>query len=152
MDNQTATSEAPHSTTATMTKPLPAAGNDWDIAIVGGGIVGLATAREILRRKPGTRLVVLEKEDEIAQHQTGHNSGVIHAGIYYAPGSMKAKLCVRAAEMMRYCDEKGIPWKRCGKVIVATDESELPRLARPLRTRAGQRRAGAGAGRAGASP
>jgi L-2-hydroxyglutarate oxidase LhgO len=116
--------------TATKPKPLPAMGGDWDIAIVGGGIVGLATAREILRRKPGTRLVVLEKEDEIAQHQTGHNSGVIHAGIYYAPGSMKAKLCVAgAAEMMRYCDEKGIPWRRCGKLIVATDESELPRLA-----------------------
>lgn len=104
---------------------------DWsgDIAIVGGGIVGLATARELLRRKPGTRLIVLEKEAEIAQHQTGHNSGVIHAGVYYAPGSLKAKLCVAgAAEMMRYCDEKGIPWQRCGKVIVATDESELPRL------------------------
>lgn len=104
---------------------------DWsgDIAIVGGGIVGLATARELLRRKPGTRLIVLEKEAEIAQHQTGHNSGVIHAGVYYAPGSLKAKLCVAgAAEMMRYCDEKGIPWQRCGKVIVATEESELPRL------------------------
>lgn len=102
----------------------------WDIAIVGGGIVGLATAREILRRKPGTRLIVLEKEAEVAQHQTGHNSGVIHAGIYYAPGSMKARLCVAGAtEMKRYCDEKGIPWKRCGKLIVATDESELPRLA-----------------------
>jgi L-2-hydroxyglutarate oxidase len=130
MDNQTATSDEPHATTATLTRPRPATGGDWDIAIVGGGIVGLATAREILRRKPGTRLVVLEKEDEIAQHQTGHNSGVIHAGIYYAPGSMKAKLCVAgAAEMMRYCDEKGIPWKRCGKLIVATDASELPRLA-----------------------
>jgi (S)-2-hydroxyglutarate dehydrogenase len=109
---------------------------DWsgDIAIVGGGIVGLATARELLRRKPGTRLVVLEKEAEIAQHQTGHNSGVIHAGVYYAPGSLKAKLCVAgAAEMMRYCDEKGIAWQRCGKVIVATEESELPRLEELLR-------------------
>lgn len=104
---------------------------DWsgDVAIVGGGIVGLATAREILRRRPGTRLVVLEKEAEIGRHQTGHNSGVIHSGIYYAPGSLKAQLCVAgAADMMRYCDEKGIPWQRCGKVIVATDASELPRL------------------------
>lgn len=101
----------------------------WDIAIVGGGIVGLATARELLRREPGSRVVVLEKEREVGRHQTGHNSGVIHSGIYYTPGSMKAQLCVAgAAEMMRYCDEKGIPWKRCGKVIVATEESELPRL------------------------
>lgn len=109
---------------------------DWsgEVAIVGGGIVGLATARELLRRKPGLRLIVLEKEAEIAQHQTGHNSGVIHAGVYYAPGSLKAKLCVAgAAEMMRYCDEKGIPWQRCGKVIVATEESELPRLDELLR-------------------
>ncbi len=128
MDIQTATIGEPQE--ATMPGTQAATGGDWDIAIVGGGIVGLATAREILRRKPGTRLVVLEKEAEIARHQTGHNSGVIHAGIYYAPGSMKAKLCVAgAAEMMRYCDEKGIPWRRCGKLIVATDESELPRLA-----------------------
>jgi L-2-hydroxyglutarate oxidase LhgO len=105
---------------------------DWsgDVAIVGGGIVGLATARELLRRRPGLRLVVLEKEPAIGQHQTGHNSGVIHAGIYYAPGSMKAKACVAgAAELVRYCDAKGIPYRRCGKLIVATDASELPRLA-----------------------
>ena len=104
---------------------------DWsgDIAIIGGGIVGLATAREILRRRPGTRLAVLEKEAAIAQHQTGHNSGVIHSGIYYAPGSLKARACVAgAAELMRYCDERGIPYQLCGKVIVATDASELPRL------------------------
>lgn len=99
------------------------------IAIVGGGIVGLAAAREILRRRPGASLVLLEKEASIGQHQTGHNSGVIHSGIYYAPGSLKARLCVAgAAAMMRYCDENEIGWKRCGKVIVATRPEELPRL------------------------
>lgn len=100
-----------------------------DIVVVGGGIVGLAAARELLRRRPGARLILLEKEDQIAQHQTGHNSGVIHSGIYYAPGSMKAKACVAGADrLMRYCDERGIPYRMCGKVIVAVDESELPRL------------------------
>lgn len=104
---------------------------DWagDIAVIGGGIVGLATARELLHRKPGARLVVLDKEPEIAQHQTGRNSGVIHSGIYYAPGSLKAKNCVAGSRMlMNYCDEKGIPYERCGKVIVAIRENELPRL------------------------
>jgi (S)-2-hydroxyglutarate dehydrogenase len=100
-----------------------------DVAIIGGGIVGLATARELLRRRPGLRLVVLEKEAEIGQHQTGHNSGVIHSGIYYAPGSMKAQFCVAgAAELIRYCDERGIPYQMVGKVIVATEPDELPRL------------------------
>ena len=98
--------------------------------VVGGGILGLVTAREILCRRPGTRLVVLEKETDLAQHQTGHNSGVIHAGIYYKPGTLKARLCVAgAADLIRYCDEKGIPYRLCGKLIVATDQSELPRLA-----------------------
>lgn len=104
---------------------------DWsgDIAIIGGGIVGLATARELLLRKPDARLIVLEKEGDIGQHQTGHNSGVIHAGIYYKPGTLKARLCVAgAAELMRYCDEKAIPYRLCGKMIVATDTSELGRL------------------------
>ena len=108
----------------------PSAG-DWsgDVVVIGGGIVGLATARELLLRKPGAQVVVVEKETAIGQHQTGHNSGVIHAGIYYTPGSLKAKLCVAgAAELMRYCDERGIPYERCGKMIVATEESELPRL------------------------
>lgn len=112
-------------------RPTPSSTIDWtgDVVIVGGGIVGLATARELLRRQPGTRLAIVEKESAIAQHQTGHNSGVIHAGIYYAPGSLKAKLCVAgAAEMMRYCDEHDIPYERCGKMIVATSEEELPRL------------------------
>ena len=104
---------------------------DWhgDIAIIGGGIVGLATARELLLRKPDCRLIVLEQESDIGQHQTGHNSGVIHAGIYYKPGTLKARLCVAgAAELMRYCDEKQIPFRLCGKMIVATDPAELSRL------------------------
>ena len=100
-----------------------------DIAVIGAGIVGLATAREILLRKPDTRLIVLEQESEIATHQTGHNSGVIHAGIYYKPGTLKAKLCVAGgAELTAYCDQKEIPYQRCGKMIVATDQSELLRL------------------------
>src|SRR5689334_8880302 len=104
---------------------------DWqgDIAIIGGGIVGLATARELLLRRPGLKLAVLEKEVTLGQHQTGHNSGVIHSGIYYAPGSLKAKNCVAGAEALKhYCDEKGIRYELCGKVIVARDESELGRL------------------------
>src|SRR5436305_292732 len=101
----------------------------YDLAIIGTGIVGLAAAREILQRRPGLRLVMLEKEAEIGQHQTGHNSGVIHSGIYYTPGSLKAKACVEgSAAIMRYCDERGIPYDLCGKVIVAINESELPRL------------------------
>ncbi|MGH2583375.1 MAG: L-2-hydroxyglutarate oxidase [Dehalococcoidia bacterium] len=105
--------------------------SDWrgDIAVIGGGIVGLATARELLRRRPNARVVILEKERAIGRHQTGHNSGVIHSGIYYAPGSLKAKTCVAGAvELTRYCEERGIPFERCGKVIVALDDSELDRL------------------------
>jgi (S)-2-hydroxyglutarate dehydrogenase len=105
--------------------------NDWigDIAIVGGGIVGLAAARELLQRRPGAKLIILEKESQLGQHQSGHNSGVIHSGIYYAPGSLKAKACVAGREALtNYCDEKGIPFERCGKVIVATRAEELPRL------------------------
>jgi (S)-2-hydroxyglutarate dehydrogenase len=100
-----------------------------DVAIIGGGIVGLATARELLRRYPALRLVLLEKEDRIALHQTGRNSGVIHSGLYYAPGSLKARLCVEGATaLMRFCDQRSIPYQRCGKVVVATEASELPRL------------------------
>ncbi|MBM2810698.1 MAG: dependent oxidoreductase [Chloroflexi bacterium] len=102
----------------------------YDVAIIGGGIVGLAAAREILQRAPQKRIVVLEKESSIGRHQTSHNSGVIHSGIYYTPGSLKARLCVTgSASLMRYCEEGGIPFERRGKVIVATHESELPRLA-----------------------
>jgi L-2-hydroxyglutarate oxidase len=102
---------------------------EYDLAVVGGGIVGLATARELTARWPDASLVVLERDDEVGRHQTGHNSGVIHAGIYYAPGSLKAELCVAGARAMYdYCDEHGIRYERCGKVIVARDASELERL------------------------
>ena len=96
---------------------------------MGAGIVGLAAARELSDRHPGLSLRVLEKEGVVGFHQTGHNSGVIHAGIYYAPGSMKAKLCVEGARLLyEYCDEHGIRYQRSGKVIVATAGSELPAL------------------------
>jgi (S)-2-hydroxyglutarate dehydrogenase len=101
----------------------------YDVAVVGAGILGLATARELLRRAPGASVVILEREDRIAAHQTGHNSGVIHAGIYYTPGSLKAQLCVAGArELYDFCDEHGVPYERCGKLIVALDSSELERL------------------------
>jgi 2-hydroxyglutarate dehydrogenase len=99
------------------------------VAIVGGGIVGLAVARELLRRNPRASLCVLEREPGLGAHQTGHSSGVLHAGIYYAPGSLKARLCVEGArELYGYCAERGIAHERCGKLIIATDPSELPRL------------------------
>lgn len=100
-----------------------------DVAVVGAGILGLAVARELLRRRPGTKLAVLEREPEIAAHQTGHNSGVVHAGIYYLPGSLKAQLCVRGAgALAEFCEEHEIRFERCGKVIVALEERELPAL------------------------
>ena len=100
-----------------------------DIAIVGGGIVGLATGRELLRRHPHLKLAVLEKEAAVSRHQTGHNSGVIHSGIYYTPGSLKARLCTEGRRALwRYCDDRGIPYKQVGKLIVATEQIELPRL------------------------
>lgn len=101
----------------------------YDIAVVGGGIVGLATSRELLLRHPGLRLVNVEKEADWHQHQSGHNSGVIHSGIYYKPGSLKARLCVEGRRLLwNYCDEKGIPYKGVGKLIVATEDAEIPRL------------------------
>ncbi len=101
----------------------------FDIAIIGGGIVGLAVARELVGRRPGLGVVVLEKEGRLAAHQTGHNSGVVHSGIYYRPGSLKARLCVAgAARMKAFCRERGLPLLECGKVIVATRDEELPRL------------------------
>jgi L-2-hydroxyglutarate oxidase LhgO len=101
----------------------------YDIAIVGGGIVGLATGRELLARHPNLKLIVLEKDDVLAKQQTGHNSGVIHSGIYYKPGSLKAKLCVEGRKALwEYCDAKRIPYKNVGKLIVATEEHELPLL------------------------
>jgi L-2-hydroxyglutarate oxidase len=102
----------------------------YDIAIVGGGIVGLATAHRLLEQRPGIRLAILEKEPALAEHQTGRNSGVIHAGLYYAPGSLKARLCREGKDALeRFCDDHGIPFERCGKLVVAVDDSELPRLA-----------------------
>lgn len=101
----------------------------YDLAIVGAGIVGLATAREFLLRQPGLSIIVLEKEPAIASQQTGHNSGVIHSGIYYTPGSLKARACVAGHQaMLTFCREQGVPFELCGKVIVALNESELPRL------------------------
>jgi L-2-hydroxyglutarate oxidase len=100
-----------------------------DFIIVGGGIVGLAVALEITRRFPRLNLLLLEKEDRVGRHQSGHNSGVIHSGIYYKPGSLKAKLCVAgAAAMVEFCGEHGIPHSICGKVIVATSQEELQPL------------------------
>ncbi len=101
----------------------------YDVAIVGGGIIGLATARELVARRPRWTLVVVEKEPQVAVHQTGHNSGVIHSGIYYRPGSLKAKTCVAGAKLMvEFCQSRGIPHEICGKLVVARDESELPAL------------------------
>ncbi|WP_425508464.1 L-2-hydroxyglutarate oxidase [Streptomyces roseirectus] len=102
---------------------------DCDVLVVGGGIVGLATAYAVGRAAPGTRVVVLEKEDGPARHQTGRNSGVIHSGIYYRPGSLKARFAVQGgAEMVKFCAEYGVAHEVTGKLIVATDRAELPRL------------------------
>ncbi|MGW0172719.1 L-2-hydroxyglutarate oxidase [Rhodococcus sp. NPDC003322] len=102
---------------------------DHDFCVIGGGIVGLATARALLRRNPGASVVVLEKEREVAAHQTGHNSGVIHAGIYYEPGSLKADLCKRGAEATkRFAERHGIEYRVTGKLLVATDPTELARM------------------------
>jgi L-2-hydroxyglutarate oxidase len=102
-----------------------------DVAIIGGGIVGLATAYQLTRELPGRRVVVLEKEGELALHQTGHNSGVLHSGIYYKPGSLKAINCRQGKKLMEaFCAAEGISYEICGKVIVALDESELPAMER----------------------
>ncbi|KAA1426951.1 L-2-hydroxyglutarate oxidase [Nocardioides antri] len=99
------------------------------VGVVGGGIIGLAVAREITRQRPGTRVVVFEKEDHLAAHQTGHNSGVVHAGIYYRPGSLKAELCARGRTLIRdYCLEHDLPYDECGKLVVAVDPSEMGRF------------------------
>jgi L-2-hydroxyglutarate oxidase len=100
-----------------------------EVAIIGAGIVGLATGLELTSRFPGISLAVIEKEPVIAGHQTSHNSGVIHSGIYYKPGSLKARLCVEGGEaLLRFCQENAVPYDICGKVIVATSPNELPRL------------------------
>jgi len=101
----------------------------YDIIIIGGGIVGLATALRLLESKPGLKLAILEKEEGVARHQTGHNSGVIHSGIYYKPGSLKAQNCRRGyQQLIEFCDRENIKYELCGKLIVATRQEELPIL------------------------
>lgn len=101
----------------------------YDVAVVGAGIVGLATALQIQKLRPGISVLVIEKEKSVASHQTGNNSGVIHSGIYYKPGSLKAKNCLQGYRMLlEFCDEHAIPYELCGKIIVATSEKELPAL------------------------
>ncbi len=103
----------------------------YDIIIVGGGIVGLATAYQLSKHYPNLKLAIVEKEEKVAQHQTGHNSGVIHSGIYYKPNSSKAINCQKGYKyLLDFCQENDVPYKRCGKVIVATKESELEELSR----------------------
>ena len=106
------------------------AATGYDLAVVGAGIVGLAVAREFLRRRPGASLIVIDKQTTVGYHQTSHNSGVIHSGVYYKPGSLKARLCVEGARLMYdFCDEHAVPYRRCGKLIVAVREDEMSRLA-----------------------
>ncbi|WP_210249706.1 L-2-hydroxyglutarate oxidase [Neomesorhizobium albiziae] len=101
----------------------------FDYCIIGGGIVGLATAMRLLEERPGSSLILLEKEDALGKHQTGHNSGVIHAGIYYPPGSLKAELCRKGAEATKiFCAENGIRFEACGKLLVATSDLEMQRM------------------------
>lgn len=101
----------------------------YDFAIIGAGIIGLSTARQLQFRHPGKKILLLEKEKQVARHQTGRNSGVIHAGIYYAPGSLRARFCKEgAAATIAFCEKYGVPVKQCGKLIVATDELEHERL------------------------
>lgn len=102
---------------------------DFDLVVIGGGIVGLSTAMQLSERYPGLAIAVLEKEPLLGSHQTGRNSGVIHAGVYYQPGSLKAKFCrIGVQATIQFCTEHGIPFEQCGKLIVATEESELPRM------------------------
>lgn len=99
------------------------------IGVIGAGIVGLAVARELGRRLPDARITVLDKEHEVGRHQTGHNSGVVHAGLYYTPGSLKARLCRRGVGLLReYCQEKGLKYDECGKLVIAATEAEVPGL------------------------
>ena len=103
--------------------------SQYDLTIVGAGIIGLATALKLAQRHPRARLLVLEKESQVAQHQTGHNSGVIHSGLYYRPGSVKAATCVTGRKaLLEFCDRNGVPYEICGKIVVATSQDEVPRL------------------------
>jgi L-2-hydroxyglutarate oxidase len=102
---------------------------EQQVGVVGGGILGVAIAREVVRRRPGTEVLLLEKEDRLAAHQTGHNSGVVHAGIYYKPGSLKAELCARGRGLLKdFCAENGIAYDECGKLVVAVDRDEMGRF------------------------
>src|SRR4051794_27827446 len=104
-------------------------GMDADLIVIGGGIVGLSTAMQALEQYPGLGVIVLEKESRIATHQTGHNSGVIHAGVYYQPGSLKAQFCREGASAtMQFCREHDIAFEQCGKLLVATEPADLPRM------------------------
>ena len=101
----------------------------YDITIVGAGIVGLATAYKIQTKSPEKKILIIEKESGPSVHQTGHNSGVIHSGLYYKPGSLKAKNCIGGYnQLIRFCDEQEIKYELCGKIVVATQEHELPLL------------------------
>ncbi len=101
----------------------------YDFTIIGAGIVGLSTAYQLLRKNPLLKILILEKENAVAKHQTGHNSGVIHSGIYYKPGSLKAENCINGYKsLIEFCDSYGIPYELCGKIIVATNQNELPEL------------------------
>jgi (S)-2-hydroxyglutarate dehydrogenase len=107
---------------------------DCDVAVIGAGIVGLAVGLQLIRKNPDLKVIILDKENEVASHQTGHNSGVIHSGLYYKPGSLKARLCVEgSAAMIRFCQDHAIPHDVCGKTIVATEEREIPGLNELLR-------------------
>jgi len=120
---------ASHEEAALSAHETPEQDRRFDVAIVGGGIVGLASAYRLTGLYPDLRVVVVEKEAAVASHQTGHNSGVIHSGIYYRPGSEKARMCVRGAELMKeFCRRHAVPFECCGKVVVATEEDELPVL------------------------
>jgi (S)-2-hydroxyglutarate dehydrogenase len=102
---------------------------NFDVIVVGGGIVGLATAYRLLERRPAAKLLLLEKESKLAAHQTGNNSGVLHAGLYYKPGSEKARLSVEGLrQMVEFCRQHSIAHDICGKIVVATSPAELPRL------------------------
>ena len=101
----------------------------YDFVIVGGGIIGASTALSIIKLNPKKKILLLEKEKSFAFHQTGHNSGVIHAGVYYEPGSLKAKFCKRGLEeTIKFCKQHNIPYSQCGKILVATSKDELNRM------------------------
>ncbi len=101
----------------------------YDVIIIGGGIVGLATALKTIHKAPSLKLMIIEKEKTIASHQTGNNSGVIHSGIYYKPGSLKAQNCTSGYnQLIRFCEAEEIPYELCGKIIIATSEDQIPAL------------------------